>query len=49
MCSETLPAPTQPDEPPDVSTVNAAPCHTGPAALTCGFCASLLERSAGAA
>lgn len=38
MQSETLPVPTQPDEPSDVT-----PCHTGAAAKVCGRDVALLE------
>ena len=38
MHAETLPAETQPDEPP-----NVAPCHTGAAARVCAFDVALLE------
>ena len=38
MHTETLPAATQPDEPP-----NVAPCHTGAAARVCAFDVALLE------
>ena len=39
MHAETLPAATQPDEPP-----NVAPCHTGAAARVCAFDVALLEQ-----
>lgn len=42
MQSETLPCPTQPDEPPHVYA-GPQPCHEGKAATVCGFCAALPE------
>lgn len=41
MQSETLPARTQPGEPSDVASATLEPCHTGKAALSCGFCIEL--------
>lgn len=40
MCTETLQATKQPDEPPHVE-----PCHTGKAAKVCSFDIALLEQA----
>lgn len=42
MSSETLPCPTQPDEPPNVHA-GLRPCHEGKAQFSCGFCAGLMD------